>query len=94
MVVFLPSWSGVGVETLDSFFCETTDALGRITEDEVRAKALATVTPRSQSLFIACSQLTTLNVVPALRTQPGIPVWSSITATAWAANRMMAREGV
>ena len=80
--------AGVAVETLDSFYCETTAALGRITEDEVREKALATVTPESQALFIACSQLPTLHVVPELRTRLGIPVWSSISATAWAANRM------
>jgi maleate cis-trans isomerase len=86
--------AGVAVETLDSFFCETTAALGRITEEEVSEKALTTVTPRSQALFIACSQLPTLNVVPALRARLGIPIWSSITATAWAANRMMAREEV
>jgi maleate cis-trans isomerase len=85
---------GFAVERLDSFFCETTDALGRITEDEVRDKALATVTEDSPALFIACSQLPTLNVVPQLRAQLGIPVWSSISATAWAASRMMAREGV
>jgi maleate cis-trans isomerase len=83
--------TGVSVETLDSFFCETTAALGQITEDQVRDKALATVTPRSQALFIACSQLPTLNVVPELRARLRIPVWSSIAATAWAASRMMAR---
>lgn len=86
--------AGVAVETLDSFYCETTAALGEITEDQVREKALATVTDRSRALFIACSQLPTLNVVPSLRTALRIPVWSSIAATAWAANQMMARETV
>jgi len=88
------SEAGVGVSVLDSFFCETVAALGAITEDQVRDKALATVTDDSRSLFIACSQLPTLGIVPELRTRLGIPVWSSITATAWAANRMMARETV
>ncbi len=86
--------AGFVVETLDGFFCETTAAPGRISEDQVREKALATVTPRSQAPFIACSQLPTLNVVPELRARLGIPVWSSITATAWTASRTMAREGV
>jgi maleate cis-trans isomerase len=86
--------AGLAVETLDSFFCETTDALGRITAAQVRDKALATVTPRSRALFIACSQLPTLTVVPDLRARLAIPVWSSISATAWAASRMMAREAV
>jgi maleate cis-trans isomerase len=84
--------TGCAVQVLDSFFCETTDELCRITEDQVREKALATVTPDSQALFIACSQLPTLNVVPGLRDQLGIPVWSSISATAWAAHRMMVQE--
>ncbi len=84
--------AAIEIEVLDSFLCETTDALGCITEDQVREKALATVTDRSQSLFIACSQLPTLNVVPELRVKLGIPVWSSIRATAWAADRAMAKQ--
>lgn len=86
--------AGVAVEVLDSFFCETVAALGEITEDQVREKALATVTDRTRSLFIACSQLPTLNVVPELRERLGIPVWSSIQATAWAADRALARDTV
>ena len=82
--------SGIQVETLDSFFCATTDALCAITEDQVREKAESTVTARSKALFIACSQLPTAHAVPDLRLQFGIPVWSSITATAWAANQLMA----
>jgi maleate isomerase/arylmalonate decarboxylase len=49
--------------------------------------ALRTVTPHSKALFIGCSQLPTLGLVPELRQRLGIPVWSSITATAWAAAR-------
>jgi maleate cis-trans isomerase len=63
-----------------------------MTETQVGEKALATVTQRSQALFIACSQSPTMSVIPALCEQLGIPVWSSITATAWAANRIMTRE--
>ncbi len=40
----VPGDGGVAVETLDSFYCQTTDALGQITEDQVREKPLATVT--------------------------------------------------
>lgn len=82
--------AGIAVEVLDSFFCPTTEALGRITAEQVFEKALATVTPASGALFIACSQLPTLEVVPALRRRLGIPVWSSIGATAWAAARACA----
>ncbi len=84
--------AGVSVETLESFFCETTAALGEITEAQVREKSLATVTDKSQALFVACSQLPTLKIVPELRARLNIPVWSSISATAWAANRIMAKE--
>lgn len=83
--------AGIAVETLDSFYCETVARLGEITEAEVREKALATVTPASRSLFIACSQLPTMNIVPELRDRLGIPVWSSIRATAWAAERALAK---
>lgn len=84
--------SGIRVQALDSFHCETTDALGRITEAQVRELALRTVTPRSEALFIACSQLPTLGVLPDLRQRLGIPVWSSISATAEAARHALAAK--
>lgn len=86
--------SGIEVEHLDSFLCETTDALGRITAEQVEAKALATVSPTSSSLFIACSQLPTLTIIGPLRRRLGIPVWSSIQATAWSGARVLARRGL
>jgi maleate cis-trans isomerase len=82
--------SGIRVEVLESFFCETTDQLGRVTEEQVRDLALRTVTPASEALFIACSQLPTLRILPELRAQLHIPVWSSIGATAWAGRRALA----
>ena len=86
--------SGIAVEVLDSFLCPTTDALGRITAEQVLAKALATITPRTQALFIACSQLPTLSVLPVLRARFGFPVWSSIQATAWAAERALSSSSL
>jgi maleate cis-trans isomerase len=82
--------SGIAVERLESFLCETTEALGRITEAQVMERALSTVTLRSQALFIACSQLPTLRIITPLHRQFSIPVWSSISATAWAATHMLA----
>jgi maleate isomerase len=84
--------SGIAVETLQSFLCATTAELGRITSDEVRDLALRTVTPRSNALFIACSQLPTLGILDELRARLRIPVWSSIAATAWAGTRALAAE--
>lgn len=88
----LKSWLAgldIGVTVLDSFLCQTTDALGRITADEVREKALATMTPDSDAMFIACSQLPTLAILPGLRAAFGKPVWSSIQGTAWCALRAL-----
>lgn len=85
--------SGVEVTALASFLCATTDALGRITAEEVEAKALATVTPSSRALFIACSQLPTLGIVGPLRRRLAIPVWSSIQATAWSGAKALAARG-
>ncbi len=86
------SASGIAVETLESFLCATTAELGRITADQVRNLALRTVTPASEALFIACSQLPTLGVLDELRARLRIPVWSSIAATAWAGTRALAKE--
>jgi maleate cis-trans isomerase len=85
--------SGIKVETLNSFYCSTTAELGRITEEQVLDLALRTVTPQSECLFIACSQLPTLNVVAKLRAQLDIPVWSSIQATAWAGAKALSAQG-
>ena len=86
--------SGIAVETLNSFFCKTTAELGAITDEQVFELALRTVTPRSKSLFIACSQLPTLKTVAALRAKLDIPVWSSIQATAWAAANALTAQGL
>jgi maleate cis-trans isomerase len=85
--------SGIEVETLNSFFCKTTAELGAITEDQVLELARRTVTPRSKSLFVACSQLPTLNAIAELRAELIIPVWSSIQATAWASAEAMTKRG-
>jgi maleate cis-trans isomerase len=86
--------SGIRVETLNSFFCKTTAELGAITEDQVLELARQTVTPSSQGLFVACSQLPTLRAIPELRRQLAIPVWSSIRATAWASAKAMTAGGL
>jgi maleate cis-trans isomerase len=82
--------AGIAVEVLNSLFCPDVDSLGRVTETEVRDLAFRTVTPRSKALFIACSQLPTRGILEELRRRLGIPVWSSISATAWAASRAAA----
>jgi maleate isomerase len=86
--------SGIRVEPLDSFLCATTAELGRISERQVFDLALRTVTPGSEALFIACSQLPTIGILDELRARLRIPVWSSIAATAWAGSRALAAEGL
>jgi maleate cis-trans isomerase len=85
--------SGISIETLNSFFCKTTAELGQITQTQVLDLALQTVTSGSRSLFVACSQLPTINAVAQLRARLGIPVWSSIQATAWAGARALTAQG-
>lgn len=82
--------SGIEVVTLSTFACGTTDALGRITEGEVMARALDVGETSADALFIACSQLPTVGILSALRERLKRPVWSSIAATAWAASRVLA----
>jgi maleate cis-trans isomerase len=82
--------AGIGVEVLHSCECATVDELGRVTEQDVYDMAVKTVTPGSKSLFIACSQLPTMGILETLRERFGIPVWSSISATAWASSRAVA----
>jgi maleate cis-trans isomerase len=86
--------SGIEIEVLNSFFCETTAELGAITEHEVLELARQTVTPSSKSLFVACSQLPTLHAISRLRRDFAIPVWSSIQATAWASVNAMTAKGL
>jgi maleate isomerase len=79
---------------LNSFFCKTTAELGAVTEDQVIELSRRTVTKQSKSLFLACSQLPTLNAIAQLRRELDIPVWSSIQATAWASARAMTGNGL
>src|SRR5262249_2340120 len=79
--------SGIAVQALESFLGAPPAELGRLTERQVHDLVLRTVTPRSEALFIACSQLPTLGILDNLRHRLKIPVWSSIAATAWAGAR-------
>lgn len=66
--------SDIAVDRLDSFFCQSTDELGRVSAEQVETLALATVNLDSKALFIACSQLPTLDIIGPLRRHLGIPV--------------------
>lgn len=79
---------GVEVVVLDSFECPTVEALCALTEAQVLSRALHMDVSGCDALFVACSQLPTLNALPVLRKRLGIPAWSSVSATAWVAARM------
>jgi maleate cis-trans isomerase len=80
--------SGIEVERLNAIPVENTEELGRVSAEQVDAMARRTVSDRHEALFIACSQLPTLGILEALRRDLGIPVWTSIAATAAIARDM------
>lgn len=82
--------SGIAVTRLASFMAATTDELAAITPQQITALARETMTPDSDAMFIACSQLPTLGILDGLAREFGKPVWSSIKATAWHAERVLA----
>lgn len=82
--------SGIKVTRLESFKAETTDALAAITPQQIIALARETMTSDADALFIACSQLPTKEILAGLERDFGKPVWSSIRATAWHAQRVLA----
>jgi maleate cis-trans isomerase len=79
--------SAIRVEVLSSFKAETVDALAAITAEEIAARAREVMRPGVEAVFIACSQLPTHSILLDLERELGVPVWSSIRATAWHAAR-------
>jgi maleate cis-trans isomerase len=79
---------GIGVVRLATFRAADVVALGRITADEVRDLARATMGPDCDALFIGCSQLPTHAILSGLQAELARPAWSSISATAWDAARL------
>jgi len=72
----------IGVTHFDSFYAPDVVALGQITEPQVTERAKPLCEPDVDAMFIACSQLPTLNVVKPLAQSWGKPVLSSIQVTA------------
>lgn len=82
--------SGITVTRLASFKAATTDELAAITAQQIAALARTAMTADADAMFIACSQLPTKDILDGLETGFGKPVWSSIRATAWHAQRVLA----
>lgn len=79
--------SGIRVDALSTFGAQTVDELATITSPQIAQRVRETVRPGVDAVFIACSQLPTYAVIGDLERELGIPVWSSIRATAWQALR-------
>ncbi len=76
------SADNIDVAHFDSFYVADVVALGEITEQQVAVRAPTLCKDDSDAMFIACSQLPTLNVVGPLTKTWGKPVLSSIQVTA------------
>jgi maleate cis-trans isomerase len=79
---------GISVVRLDTFRAPDVAALGRITADEVRELARATMGQDCDALFIGCAHLPTHAILAGLQAEFGRPARSSIQATAWDAMRL------
>lgn len=78
----------IDVVRLETFRAPDVASLGRITAEEVRSLARATMGPDCDALFIGCSQLPTYAILDDLGQEFDRPAWSSIRATAWVAARL------
>lgn len=81
---------GIAIEVLSSFRAETVDELAAITPEQIaeRAREVMQDEPGIDAIFIACSQLPTRAIISELERDLGLPVWSSIRATAWQATHL------
>jgi maleate cis-trans isomerase len=79
--------SGIRVDALSTFGAQTVDELAAITSAQIAQRVRDTVRPGIDAVFIACSQLPTYDIIGDLERELGLPVWSSIRATAWQALR-------
>ena len=73
---------GIEVRAFDSMRAPDVEALGRITAQQVAAMARQVMTDDCEAMFIACSQLPTLDILKDLSDRFQRPVLSSIKATA------------
>ena len=81
---------GISVIRMATFRAPDVVALGRITAEQVRDLARATMGPDCDAMFIGCSQLPTHKILAELQAEFARPTWSSIRATARDAERLRA----
>jgi maleate cis-trans isomerase len=78
----------IAIVRMDTLRARDVTALGRITAEQVRDLARATMGPDCDALFIGCSKLPTHAILDGLQAEFARPAWSSIKATAWDAARL------
>jgi maleate cis-trans isomerase len=83
--------AGIRVAALSTFRAQTVDELAAITSAQIADRVRQTVQRGLDAVFIACSQLPTFSILADLERELGMPVWSSIRATAWQAQRAAER---
>lgn len=61
----------------------------KIEPGEIYRKVREISTPKSEAVFVACTQLRAMEVLDSLERDLGKPVYSAIQATAWQAYQAM-----
>jgi maleate cis-trans isomerase len=79
---------GISIVRMDTFRAPDVATLGRITSEQVRDLARATMGSDCDALFIGCAQLPTHAILAGLQADFSRPAWSSIRAAAWDAGRL------
>ncbi|MDP2241164.1 MAG: aspartate/glutamate racemase family protein [Burkholderiales bacterium] len=79
----------IKVGVLSTFGASTVEELAAITPEQIAERARKAMRADCDAMFIACSQLPTRMIIPMLEKEFKRPVWSSIRATAWQAERAL-----
>src|SRR5262245_15469569 len=76
---------GIEVVTLGTFDMLDMFDHAKIEPGEIYRKVRDITTPKSEAVFVACTQLRALEVLDSLERDLGKPVYSAVQASAWAA---------
>ena len=80
---------GIEVVTLGTFDMLDMFDHAKIEPGEIYRKVRDITTPKSEAVFVACTQLRALEVLDSLERDLGKPVYSAVQASAWAAYQAM-----
>jgi maleate isomerase len=86
LVAFLTE---AGIETTGTGHLGLGAGIWRVSPDEVRQLASGLPMDGADAVFLACTNLPTYDVIPALETELGLPVLSANLVTMWAALRRL-----